>query len=225
MKKAQLVSICCAAFFVLGPVLIAAPDDAPEKEALKPLYFRVEVNTDKVYTACVQVESSKEDGQQYDRALIDMDGDGEAEETKSLTPDQRRSHEGYFNMDIPLDIGGMTWSLKLHGSLSDPVKKPVYIDWILSEGGFYAFFINGTVKLYATAEDAARGRAIRLGPPFKFAVRTSERGPDALINIGLKDENDATLRIASTTGENNDRNECNIMLAFPGGTSIEAEYG
>jgi len=104
------------------------------------------------------------------------------------------------------------------------------VNYTITEGELYTFFINGEAKVYATAEEAAGGKAIRLGPPFRFDVRSSVRGDSALVNVGLKDGNGCTLRIASGRGQDGSRTDTlNIHLKFLAigeeRTSIEAQYG
>ena len=87
-----------------------------------------------------------------------------------------------------------------------------------------ASFINGQVMLHPTAAAAARGKAIRMGPPFKFQAKAGTRGTEALLSIGVLDENGCTLRIASSGRK---EAKIRIRLSMDGETKLAttAEYG
>jgi len=59
-------------------------EDPRESPALEPLHFRIEALTDALHTATGWIEASEEDGREYDRALLDTNGDGKPDQTIDL---------------------------------------------------------------------------------------------------------------------------------------------
>jgi hypothetical protein len=205
-------------------------DQSGDEEPLKPLHFRIEAVADQVHTAAGRIEASGEGGRKYDRAVLDLDGDGNFEKRIALEESPYPPTEGRFSVELDLELGGLNWRLDLHGPLAKPFEGTVHMDWTQRRNELFLFFINGKATLYATAEEAAKGQAIRLGPPFRFDVRTSKRGPDALVNVGLKDSNGCTMRIATRSGENptmGDESRIQLTLLADGEarSTLEAEYG
>ena len=208
----------------------AAAEDPPDVTALKPLYLCIEVMIDELQTIPCRIDASDPTGKRYDRIMLDLDGDGEYE--KKQVPGNRMygESESPFGLTFPLNIGDMEYSIDMSGYGEDPVKGPVWLSWALCTKGIYLCFINGQVKLYNTTEEAASGKALRIGPPFRFEALSTTRGPAALINVRLKDANGCTLRVASLEGDAPDSaRESRIRLTFEKdgktGSSLEAEYG
>lgn len=202
---------------------------APPVRTLKPLYLRIEVMTDAPKTVPCRIECSDPAGKAYDRAAFDLDGDGRFEKTVGAEKGRFGSGPSRFGLTVPLEQGTYTYSLELSGSLTDPFQEPGHLLWSVKSEKGYLWFINGRVTFHETPEAAASGKALRLGPPFRFEVSTRTRGSQALVNVGLKDANDATLRVAYTyagSGTSRERKESNIHLTFlEDGNSIEAEFG
>lgn len=215
---------------LLGVAFPAAALDGPaEDEALKPLYFRFETKTDTVHSVPLRVEASTEEGKLYDRVMADRSGDGEFEKSINIESD-RSPTPGWVNLTFPLELGGQEWRVDLRGSASDPFARPFHINWTGRGKEVYAWFINGTAKPHATAGEAAEATAVRLGPPFYYQVRSTTRGPNALISVGLVDSNGATMRLAGgTKGGPHAGTESNISLTLSQGgeerSTVSAEYG
>lgn len=172
-------------------------DDPQADSALKPLYLRIEVMTDELKTLPCSIEASDPVGGRYDHALLDLDGDGRFEKKVEFEKGNFYGSAPRFGFSMPIELGDMTFDIEMGGNQDDPVQGPVHLMWTLRKEKVYLFFINGQVKLYATAEEAAEGKALRLGPPFRFDLSSSTRGPEALVNVGLKDANGSTLRSAT----------------------------
>jgi hypothetical protein len=218
---------------------LAIPGDGaePSKEAksLKPLHFRIEAVTDQIHTIAGRLESAAEDGRTYDQAVLDLDGDGRPEKTLDLKSGTFPTRKGSFSVDLDFELDGSSWNLSMRGPLDDPFQGPVYLNWTRRSDELYLFFINGKAPLKPTAEEAAEGPAIRLGPPFHFDLTSTKRGPDALVNVGLKDANGCTLRIANRLSAGQAvrnpamGNAAQIQLAFFAGGEVrsilEAKYG
>jgi|GEM_PF-6785082 len=225
-----MMIINCAAVILIALASPAtAPDGPPEAEPLKPLFFRFDAETDKVHSLPVRVDASTEDGKLYDRVTADADGDGKYETPIKIETD-RSSSPGRMELSFPLELAGQEWRIDLMGSLADPLSRPFYFHWTGRTDEFYTWFINGKVKPHATAADAAEAKAVRLGPPFEYRVRSTTRGPNALIAVGLTDGNGATMRLAGgTRGGSRDGTESNISLTLSQGgekrSTLSAEYG
>jgi len=209
---------------------LAAGDGDPKASSdLETLHFRMVVVADEVYTVAGCFEGS-ESGGGYTQALLDMDGDGEADRTIDLEQGRFGISEGRFGFSFEMTVGGLNLNFEVQGSRNDPFHGTVYLYYTLNTVDAYLFFINGTASLHPSAEEAAKGKVIHIGPPFRYEVRSSTRGDKALINVGLKDANGCTLRIASPRGPDGKRGETsNITLTFLSGgkegSSLEAQYG
>jgi len=77
---------------------LAMPGDGanPSKgmESLRPLHFRIEAVTDQVKTIAGRLEAAIEDGPTYDRAVLDLDGDGRPELLLGTWNDDVRLYRG-----------------------------------------------------------------------------------------------------------------------------------
>jgi hypothetical protein len=193
----------------------AGDGDGTEGVQLKPIHFKIETACDGEQTILGRLDASKEGGTSYDRAVLDLDGDGTPEEKIPLRVSDRTAGSDRFDVQLRWKMMDRDWRLDLRGSTADPYKNSVYMFWSLSGPGGSVFFINGKVPVYPTAEEALSGKAVRLGPPFHFEVSSSTRGPDALVNVGLKDANGSTLRSASRSNPESEGSEdARISLVF-----------
>lgn len=225
------MSCLIAKCFLLGLAAFAADSKDPDKaEMPPPLHFRLEVKTDEVVSMMGRIEASEEHRSTYDKAVLDMDGDGTLEKTIALSKSPNPAPKGYFRFTFDLLFEDRHCQLELLGRLSDPFEKPLDLDWYLFGPSQHMFFINGKTHVYATAEEAAKGKSIRLGPPFRFLVKTTTRGPKALVHVALKDGNDCTLRVAVRKNMESRKNTlCPIRIAFSADgetrSTLDAEYG
>jgi len=177
-----------------------APTAAPISE--QPLHFRIEVGVRPGYVVSGWLDESKGTGEGYDLVLLDLDGDGTFE-TKQVAPTQKnyQTQKDVPKPTITIDREGAKWALDLYslGQRRPTVKGDslaTYVKWTVRTEELYAYFINGRVTLYADAAKAKAAKPIRLGPPFTFDTGSSQRGPDALLRVGLKDGNGCTMRLA-----------------------------
>jgi hypothetical protein len=222
-----MLHLCVVLAFLFGATAHAAGDgDGAEAAAVKPIHFKIETASSGEKTILGRLDASEEGGATYDRAVLDLDGDGTPEETIPLKVSGRTDGTERFDVDLRWEMQDKKWRLDLRGSTTDPFKKPVYMFWSLAGPGGSVFFINGKVPVYPTAEEALKGKAVRLGPPFHFEVSSSTRGPDALVYVGLKDVNGSTLRSASRSNpESEGRQDARISLAFVRDGKEEAPIG
>jgi len=191
-------------FALAGPAA-SADIAAPVSDA--PLHFRLEVGVESVRVIAGFIDESKGTGKGYDSAFLDLDGDGTPEakqdfptkldpRTKKETPDPK----------VRIEHEGAIWVLDLY---SVGRRRPVARDgrvrasirWSVTRGDFYAWFINGAATLWTSEGAAGEDLPISLGRYLAFEVTSSTRGPEAMLNVGLKDPNDCTLRLAQVGKE------------------------
>ena len=224
------MNICSALTLLL---VLAAPVGAVGDGAegdVKPLHFRIETACGEERLILGRIEASEEGGRSYDRSVLDLDGDGIPEKTIAIERESRGGGAGRFDISLRYELDGRKWMLNLRGSVSDPFRGTVVMDWSVLGSNMNTFFINGLAAVFPTIEEARAGKAIRLGPPFHFEAGAAVRGPDALVHVGLKDANGSTLRIASRAGSEpgqSSMSQINLLLLSDGkaGTSVDAEYG
>ena len=190
-------------FCVLGILLLLSPvalaDEPPAPASGNALHFRIEVGVTPGRVVTGWIDERKGTGTGYDAAFLDLDGDGTAETVQEFPPytnPNTNETRPAPKLTIPDDSG--TWVVDLqYANLksTDGVAQPSF-RWSVTAGDLYVWFINGRMKLYGSAEAAAEAPTLRLGPPFRFDVGTATRGPNALVRIGLKDVNGATMRLA-----------------------------
>jgi hypothetical protein len=198
MKRTAL-SVCLL-LAVTAVAVGGEPSFEPVSE--QPLHFRMEVGVRPGYVVSGWLDESKGTGKGYDLAVLDLDGDGTFE-TKQPAATQK---DYQTQKDVPkpvvtIDREGAKWALDLYslGRRRPTVKDGAvvtYIKWTVTTDAFYAYFINGRVTLHADAAKAKAAKPIRLGPPFSFDTGSAQRGPDALLRVGLKDGNGCTMRLA-----------------------------
>jgi hypothetical protein len=179
--------------------LLAAPALAGDPGDDGKLHFKVEIGTDPVRTVHGYLEPPAP-GSNMCAAFLDFDGDWHYEATQVITlGENRNTGEPLPNPKVRFETEGMDWELELFGLFlrADTAGGTITtsVRWKVTMGDAYAWFINGHGLVYRTAEAARKGKAIRLGPPFRFDVKASTRGPDALVTVGLKDANGCTLRM------------------------------
>lgn len=226
-----MLHLCAVLALLFGATTYPAGDgDGTESVQLKSIHFKIETACGEEQTILGRLDASKEGGATYDRAVLDLDGDGTPEKEITLKRSARSPGTDRFDVQLRFDVKELNWRLDLRGNTTDPFKFPVFMFWSLGGPGGSVFFINGKVPVYPTAEEARSGKAVRLGPPFHFEVRSSTRGPDALVNVGLKDVNGSTLRTASRSNQESvGHEEAEISLAFvrdgKEGAPITAHYG
>jgi len=136
--------------------------------------------------------------------ILDLDADAKAETRQDYGMWRARPNlPERPDAKIRISHEDAEWLVDLRYSqlaVQDGVAQP-YIRWSVTKGSeFYAWFINGRVKFHTDPTAAAAADPIRLGPPFHFQTGTRTRGRQALVNIGLKDANGCTLRLARKDG-------------------------
>jgi hypothetical protein len=187
---------------IVGFLAIAATVAWSDEPADPALHFKLEIGAKETKTLHGWFPDDK-----LEVVCLDHDGDGKADEKRKIErPVNARTGKPMPNTKVAFDHEGARWEIDFYGL---GVRKPapgkaslVYIRWSVTKGKeLYAWFINGRVTLHPTAEAAREAKAIRLGPPFRFEVSTGQRGKDALVNIGLKDGNGSTLRLARVGGQ------------------------
>ena len=181
------------------PVLLLTAVALAEEPSMPPspaLHFRLEIGVEEILTVQVRLE-----GESFDVARLDTDGDGQVDETRKIERKlNARTGKPLPNTKLTFTHEGADWEIDYYALGAD--RPTTYVRWTVRRGKeFYAWFINGRVAVHTTAEAAREAKAIRLGPPFRFDLSASVRGPDALVNIGRKDETGATLRLARVRGE------------------------
>jgi hypothetical protein len=210
--------------------LFLAATGSPEEERLKPLHFRMEVNTDRVRSIFGRLEPSPTGQKSYDRVVLDPEGEDGPEETLALDQGRVPIQDGWFNASFKFDLGGWIFNVELYGPLHQAARSPVNLLWSLLKEEQFIYFVGGKTRLFSSPEEAKKGKAFRLGPPFRFQVSSRVQGPDALIRVGVKDANDATLRVAVHHHEEEGvESESRIRLTFLSKgekrSVVEAEYG
>lgn len=183
---------------------IAVAEEAPTPVSDNALHFRLLVGAEKPLAVAGWLDETKGTGTGYDTAFLDLDGDGVAETRQDYGMWRARPNlPERPDAKITITHEGAEWLVDLRYSqlaVNDGVAQP-YIRWSVTKGTeFYAWFINGRVKFYTDRAAAAAADAIRMGPPFHFQTGTRVRGRQALVNIGLKDSNGCTLRLARKDG-------------------------
>jgi hypothetical protein len=176
--------------------LLAAVAPAGDDPPSPALHFRLEIGVDEILSVHVRLE-----GESFQTARLDLDGDGEYEETRKIERKPNpRTGKPLPNTPLAFLHEGAEWQVDYSALGAD--RPTTYVRWSVKRGDeFYVWFINGKVPVHRTAEAAREGKAIRLGPPFRFELGAAVRGPDALVNVGCKDANGATLRLARVDGK------------------------
>jgi hypothetical protein len=196
-------ALAAGLLLLLAPTALA--DEAPQPTSENAIYLRlmVGIETPKLVTGFM--DESKGTGTGYDIALLDLDGDGSPETRQVFgTYQVPRTERTAPDPKIRITHEDCEFVLDLRYSRFTPVKgvAATYIRWSVTKGsGFYAWFINGRVNFFTSAEEAAKADPIKMGPPFHFETGTRTRGREGLVTIGLKDANGCTLRLARKDGK------------------------
>jgi hypothetical protein len=192
-------SVC----LMLGVLCLLGAVSSAE-EALTPvskdaLHFRLEVGVRPGHIITGWLDTRGDGGESFDSVVLDADGDGKVETVTTFgkVTDYRTKAEIY-NPQVVVEREDAKWVLDLRYSRFQKTADGThtYIRWSVTKGGFYAWFINGKTMFHATAEAAAKAKPLRMGPPFHFETTTSTQGTKGLVNIGLKDANGCTMRLA-----------------------------
>ncbi len=205
--------------------LLVASQEPAATEPPRPFYLRVEVMLDTLRVVPCRIEASGAKAGEYDQAALDLDGDGSFETIVAAEEGSFGADDDRFSFCMPIEFGEAKFSVELFGPPAAPSAGKMYVFWRLNQGDTNLFFINGQVEVHDTPEAAAAGKALRLGPPFHFEARSSMRGPNALVNVGLKDANGATLRIARTASGGESRIQLTLEREGTRGNPMAAEYG
>jgi hypothetical protein len=193
-------------------------------------------------TVCFRVEVGLKPGRivdvelQFDgtgacvAAVLDLDGDGKLETKQEFaeSPDPRTQRMTRDSKVRVVDADG-EWVLDLYSykfarSPASARGAQTYAHWSVTKGDFYAWFINVPLAVHPTLEAARAAKPFRLGPPLTFATGASLRGRSALVNVGLKDANGGTLRLARR-GNVEVRPEVKLVAGDKEVFSASATYG
>lgn len=171
------------------------------------LHFRLEVGVEEPLAVSGLLDETGGTGTGYDVARLDLDGDGvfETEQAFAAGTDPRTKRE-FRDAKITIERDGATWQVDLYAlrfrrPKVEDGRVDAYFRWSVTKGDFYAWFINGRMPLFTTAKAAAEELPAILGQNLAFEVTATTRGPQALLNVGLKDPNGCTLRLARVGAE------------------------
>lgn len=192
------IVVFCLLLFAAG----ALADEAAPPPRAEPLHFRLEIGVEEPLAVAGYLDETGGTGTGYDVARLDLDGDGvfETEQPFAAGTDPRTKRE-FRDAKITVEKDGATWQIDLYALR---FRRPTIEDgradatfrWSVTKGDFYAWFINGRIPLFTSAKAAAEEMPVILGRNFAFEVTATTRGPQALLNVGLKDPNGGTLRLA-----------------------------
>ena len=212
MKKIVAIS---TVLLVSVALLSHAADPKPQvpKErsygSERPLYFRVVLGKEGRTSMLGVVDESKGTGTGYDTAYVDenMNSDFTDEQPKKFPSGRKRDDEtsgwqprfefkgplrGEESVKYTLNIYSL--ARKRHGATQG---NDYYFFWYLKTKGWNYFFINGRMKLFASAADALKGAAVQLGGECRWEIKSRIQKSKVLVSAGLKDGNGCTLRTVS----------------------------
>lgn len=133
-------------------------------------------------------DESAGSGKGYDRAVLDLDGDGIPESVQDFSS----AHVFTGGPQGPaatlhVKHDGATFWLTIYG-LSDrgPARADYHSSWTVEKDGVAASCMSCRTPLYTTPEAAREGKPIRMGPPVSFDVRPRIEGPKAVLAVTLE---------------------------------------
>jgi len=199
----RALCITLGALCLLSATVSAGDVLAPRsKEAI---HFRLEVGVEPGHIVAGWLDTRGESKDGFDCAVLDLDEDGTAE-TVQMFPMVKDPRTGIEvpHQKVTVRHEDADWELDLRYSRFQPAEgttsAQAHIRWSVRKDEFYAWFINGRVTFHTTAAAAADAAPVRMGPPFTFQTGSRTRGPDALVQVGLKDSNGCTMRLARVAG-------------------------
>ncbi|MHC4861285.1 MAG: hypothetical protein ACYTDY_14475, partial [Planctomycetota bacterium] len=162
---------------ILAMLLLAAAPPA-EPVSKEPLWFRIELGARTTRIVSGFLDESKGTGKGYDRAVVDLDGDGTPETVQKgeLSIDYGDGRVEEFEVpEIRVTHEGARWTLEF---LAIGEKRPILedgvartgFDWTVEGEEAFAMFINGQITLHDRVERARRTDPLSLGPPFRWEV-------------------------------------------------------
>jgi hypothetical protein len=181
---------CLLTAGILCLLLPAAVAAEPPSELL----FRLDVGLDE---STVIDGKMLRNGDSWDRAVLDLDGDG-AFEKEFVFRAETRSGRTWTPRRLDFEHGGAQWMVDLTYTRFPTGEGGgrANIRWSVTKGDFYAWFINGPLFLAPKPELAKAQAALRMGPPFELKPGSMTRGMQHFVRVGLKDANGCTLRLA-----------------------------
>ena len=220
-----------ALVFLLAQVVAAgAPGKSPVSD--RPLYFRLALGPEPARVFSGYLDEPAGTGTGYDLAMLDLVCDGtfvamdQAEIRLRLNPDEvevRRQPQ------FELTHAGLIWSVRIDTWFTKPAARPdgrieVGLDWDAQKDGTLAHFVNGCLRLHATASDAARAEPTRIGAPLSWKIGTRTRGPGIVVTAGLDDASGCRLRIAFG-GDDEVRTRLRILTGQGEAEEVLGDFG
>lgn len=191
------------------PLLLLLALPAVGEELARPVsdqvrFFRLVVGDEKPLTVLGFIDESGGTGRGYDRAVLDLDGDGVPESLQEFTSLEPFFGEGERAPLVFLRIvhGEATYELTVHG-LSGPARRSgdYHSSWSVRRAGLALSFMSSRSPLHDSLEQAKTGKPIRLGGPFRFRARTRIEGPNAVLDVNLQDSMAGELNGATRQGK------------------------
>ena len=181
----------------------------------RPLYFRVACGKEGRTSMLGVIDESEGAGTGYDTAFVDenMNNDFTDDRAKEFpvirspgNPTGRLHPEFGFNGPFG-EKGRAKYTLIVHtltrkGSGGEP-QTGSDVAWGLVADGWNCSFFGGTMKLFSSVADAARGTPVRLGGEYKWEIGLRNQDGEVSVTATLKDDNGCTL--ATVFGPNGNR--------------------
>jgi hypothetical protein len=210
----------------------ASADEAVKPVSEEPLWLRVEIGSKARRILTCFLDESKGTGKGYDRAVVDLDGDGTPETVQKgeLSIDYGDGRVEEFEVpEIRVTHEGRKWTLEFFEIAEERPKLTAGIarcgfDWTVEGEDAIAVFIFGRLTLHAGLEQARKADPVRLGPPFEWVVTPKERGPHPMLSVAVRDATGLTLRVAGR-GEEEARPRVRVSNDEGVDLTLDGEYG
>jgi hypothetical protein len=188
LKGMDRIAIC-----LLVAALFAAPalaDEPPRPVSKRAKFFRLVVGADDPLTALGFIDESRGTGRGFDRAVLDLDGDGVPESVQEFVGIEPFLVDGATVPQVFLRVrhGEATYHLTVYGLYDPPRRSGDYHSaWSVSRTDLVLSFMSSRAPLHDSLAKAKAGKPIRLGGPFTFRARTRVEGPKAVLDVSLRD--------------------------------------